>query len=146
MKFDLLKKTRSPKPERSITTDHWLKHQFYARGYCRFSKSTSKELKEDINPDIRKHLSFIFTPTNGDPGESRWCINSWIGIVIFWRIRVPSVPLSANRKSRKKGWSSNRILTVRSTFHTRECDGNSAYHRCWYYHGIWWTPYPCDYR
>jgi queuine tRNA-ribosyltransferase len=29
-----------------------LKHQFYARGYCSFSKGVSKGLKEDINPDI----------------------------------------------------------------------------------------------
>jgi queuine/archaeosine tRNA-ribosyltransferase len=76
MKFDLLKKDPQSKARAgSITTDHGvIETNFYACGYCSFSKRVhQRELKEDINQILfGKHLSFIFTPTNGDPGESRW--------------------------------------------------------------------------
>jgi hypothetical protein len=35
-------------------------------------KGTSKGKEDKSRYYSGKHLSFIFTPTNGDPGESRW--------------------------------------------------------------------------
>jgi queuine tRNA-ribosyltransferase len=52
MKFDLLKKDPQSKARAgSITTDHGvIETNFYACGYCSFSKRVhQRELKEDIN-------------------------------------------------------------------------------------------------
>jgi queuine tRNA-ribosyltransferase len=104
MKFDLLKKTRSPKPERKHyywSRCDW-KHQFYARGYCSFSKRGTS-LKEDINPDIIWETPIIYIYAHRSWRKPVVCINSWIGI-IFWRILVGTkCTPSANRKIKEEG-------------------------------------------
>jgi queuine tRNA-ribosyltransferase len=51
-----------------------------------------------------KHLSFIFTPTNGDPGESRWFYKmNWDRNILTDSGGYQVYPFRLTEKSRKKG-------------------------------------------
>jgi queuine tRNA-ribosyltransferase len=62
------------------------------------------------------------------------------GTVIFDRFWwVPSVfTISKQKNQGRRVKFKSHIDGSFHFFYTRECDGNSAYHRCRYYHGIWW--------
>jgi hypothetical protein len=65
------------------------------------------------------------------------CINSWIGIVIFWRILVGTkCTPSANRKIKEEGVKFKSHIDGSFHFFTPE-NVMEIHHRCWYYHGIY---------
>jgi hypothetical protein len=75
MKFDLLKDPQSKARAGSITTDHGvIETPIFMPVGTSFSKRNIKGIERRYKSRYYsgKHLSFIFTPTNGDPGESRW--------------------------------------------------------------------------
>jgi queuine tRNA-ribosyltransferase len=131
MKFDLLKKTRSPKPEREVTLliTVLLKHQFYACGTVASVKGTSKGIERRYKPDIiREHLSFIFTPTEilEKAGGLHKFMNWDVIFDGFWWYQVYSRQTENQGRVKFK----SHIDGSFHFFHTRECDGNSTYHRC----------------
>jgi queuine tRNA-ribosyltransferase len=108
MKFDLLKKTRSPKPEREalLLITVLLKHQFYARWYRSFSKGCIKGIERRYKSDIilgnTYHLYLRPQMEILEKAGGLHKFMNWDRNILTDSGGYQVYSLSANRKSRKK--------------------------------------------